>query len=81
MSDEPDRRDWKRIALWLAECHAATAEYDGSLKSTSASRRNRLVSICQRSLNFIDGLDAPSDYPERRVRDRLASVVLKSKEP
>jgi hypothetical protein len=37
--------DWKRLALYLASCHAATAEYDGSLTSTSKTRRDRLVSI------------------------------------
>lgn len=36
--------DWKALALWLADCQAATAEYDGTLKSTSKSRRRRLQS-------------------------------------
>jgi hypothetical protein len=33
-------------ATYLADCHAATAEYDGQLKSTSAARKRRMASIC-----------------------------------
>lgn len=44
---------WRRIALWLADCHAATAEYDGRLKSTSGARRNRFAEICRRAAGMI----------------------------
>lgn len=50
----PIDRDWQALALWLADCHAATAEYDGSLKSTSKSRRERLKSISARALRAIE---------------------------
>lgn len=38
--------NWKAIAVYLADCHAATAGYDGELKSTSNSRRERFAAIC-----------------------------------
>lgn len=41
--------DWKSLALWLADCHAATTEYDGNLRSTSAARRRRLQDICAKT--------------------------------
>lgn len=41
-----ERDHWRDAALWLADCHAATAEHDLALKSTSKFRRERLVSIC-----------------------------------
>jgi len=45
--------DWRKIALYLADCHAATTEYDGTLKSVSASRRSRLASICERAAKMV----------------------------
>lgn len=41
-----ERDYWRKAAAYLASCHAATAEYDGSLKSTSKSRLDRLKNIC-----------------------------------
>jgi hypothetical protein len=40
---------WRNVACYLAECHAATAEYDGSLKKTSGTQRSRYASICEKA--------------------------------
>jgi hypothetical protein len=37
---------WKSLASYLASCHAAMAEYDGTLKGVSASRKKRFGAIC-----------------------------------
>lgn len=73
---------WKEFALWLADCHAATAEHDGRLKVTSPSRRERFVSICQSALAFIEKSEAPGTIGivgyfrgVEAVRARLKSVV------
>ena len=47
--------DWKSLALWLADCAAATAEYDGRLKSTSAARSARMRGICWKAAMAIEG--------------------------
>ena len=44
---------WKYAAAYMAECHAATAEYDGNLKSVSRFRRNRLATICKKAFRFM----------------------------
>jgi hypothetical protein len=41
-----ERDYWRKATAYLASCHAATAEYDGGLKSTSKSRLDRLKAIC-----------------------------------
>lgn len=50
----PDRDcSWKEIALWLADCHAATASYLGSIKSISKAEKNRHAQICDRAEQMI----------------------------
>lgn len=44
------------FVLWLADCHAATAEYDGTLKGTSRARRERFASLCVDAAEAIDRL-------------------------
>ena len=68
--------DWEALALWLADCHAATAEYDGNLKSTSASRKRRLRSICAKTLDAIETgrLDARVRDPDA-IKQRLARAA------
>ena len=71
--------NWKNIALYLADCHAATAEYDGLLKSCSNSRRDRFASICDKTLALLDCRDVPYDMEGRRVKDRLAGALMRLK--
>jgi hypothetical protein len=44
---EAELNYWRTVAAYLASCHAATAEYDGHLASTSQSRRKRLALVCR----------------------------------
>lgn len=45
---------WKGLALWLAQCHAATAQGEGMMSRTSKSSRSRFVSICERAALMIE---------------------------
>lgn len=49
---------------YLADCHAATAEMDGALKSTSKRRRERFATICSKAAKMLGG----ADLPETRLR-------------
>jgi hypothetical protein len=53
---------WKRIAVYLASCHAATAEYDGQLRGTSRSRKNRYSSLCEKAAKYLKGIEDPPIY-------------------
>lgn len=61
---EQERDYWKRVAAYLASCHAATLSYEGSLKRTSRTRRERFVSIARIAADMMDGKDwrARSSY-------------------
>lgn len=55
-SDLRRERDyWRTVACYLADCHAATAEYDGSMKSLSKSRRDRYAAICEKANEALRG--------------------------
>lgn len=72
---EKERDYWKRVASYLASCHAATLSYDGTLKSCSRARRERFESIVQVAAEMMDGYDwrAGSSYalstPNRSAKD------------
>lgn len=61
--------DWRSLALWLADCHAATAEYDGTLASTSMSRKRRLAKIARTAHRAIE-----TGTLDQNVRDEAAIV-------
>lgn len=46
-----------RVAAYLASCHAATLEYDGSLKSISRARKDRFTSIAEKAADLMEGRD------------------------
>lgn len=54
---ERERDYWKRVAAYLASCHAATLEYDGSLKSLSRARKDRFLNIAKKAANLMEGRD------------------------
>jgi len=75
--------DWKAIALYLADCHAATADGEGMLSRTSKGSRKRFRDICLIAQHMITGentgvtprrLDT-SDRYQARVIGRLASAA------
>lgn len=74
-------QEWKDIALYLASCHAATAEYDGHLKGTSKSRRNRYRDICTTALRAISSGTLVDARPQseqdvvRRLQDAITALT------
>ena len=69
-------------ASHLADCHAATMEHEGTLKSCSQSSRDRYLLICQKALAYLEGKDAPRSRGmmsrERDfewVKDRLRKAI------
>lgn len=54
---EKERDYWKRVAAYLATLHAATLEYDGSLKSVSRARKDRMLSFASIAADLMDGHD------------------------
>ncbi len=76
-----ERDFWKGMALYLADCHAATATYDGELKSCSKSRQERLVSICKTAAEAIrEGRLLGRRLPSREdVLGRLDKVIQAGK--
>ena len=55
---ERERDYWKRVAAYLASCHAATLEYDGSLKSLSRARKDRFLNIARKAADLMEGRDS-----------------------
>lgn len=72
------------IAHYLADCHAATAEYDGTLKSVSNSRRKRFRDICKTTARMLrneyHGKRLPSVDGQTRILDRLDGAVKRLEE-
>ena len=77
---EQERDYWKRVAAYLAGCHAATLSGEGSLKRTSRTSRDRFATITLIAAEMMEGKDwrAGSGYiystPEsaaKRCRDVL----------
>jgi hypothetical protein len=77
---------WKSVALYLADCHAATAAHAASVKSTPKSSRERLREICERALAMVNREQtAPvctqaSDYAEY-VRRSLVNAIADFQPP
>lgn len=78
---EKERDYWKRVAAYLAGCHAATLSYDGSLKGVSRSRRDRFISIVRIAGDMMTGQDwrAGSSYiystPENAAKHCREALV------
>jgi hypothetical protein len=50
-----DAEYWKKVAMYLAQCHAGTMEGEARLKHTSRSSRERFRSICVKSASMLGG--------------------------
>lgn len=77
MSDmEYELSRWKRIATYLADCHAATAEGVMHRKSSSMSERERQETICERAMHYLQGGD-PGHHGRNvePVIERLARIA------
>jgi len=78
----PDNEpDWKAIALYLADCHAATAQHEGSMSRTSKSSKDRFISICEKAAGMIRNQDNMRHLASQEsVLARLDSAVNALKE-
>jgi hypothetical protein len=74
---------WKSIAIYLLDCHAATAGYDGTIKSVSKSRKERFASILEEGIALFEGMKMPRQSPvwgddkgpEARVLERSKNAI------
>lgn len=73
---------WKKIALWALDCHAATGESHAIHKSGSKSDKRRQLAICERALELMESQTLEVLDPlyvdrvrENRVRGRLGSAI------
>lgn len=72
---------WREIALYLADCLAATAEYETSLASVSKSRKQRHRQICRRAVELLKGEHPFSDGRSlESVLDRLEQASREDEE-
>lgn len=78
-------QEYKDIAYYLANCHAATAEHLFRLKSTSKMEKDRQRKICQNAVDMLSGKRmVPSygyepDYIRRRyILQRCRDAAVKS---
>lgn len=58
-----EAKRWKDIALYFLDCHAATAGYDGQLKSVAKSRKLRFASILEKGISLVEGKEMPRTEP------------------
>ena len=80
---------WKNIAVYLLDCHAATAGYDGQLKSVAKSRKERFASILEEGIALFEGTKMPRNGPvwgvptscEERVLERSRNAIKAIREP
>jgi len=68
---------WKEIALYLADCHAATAYYELSKRSTSKSERERQISLCKLAHESIKNgyIAGKRISSEENVLERLNNII------
>jgi hypothetical protein len=75
-------QDLQSLAFHLADCHAATAERFGSLKSTSAYNKERLGLICEDTASLLRLLTKPPYTPrDLSVFERLDEAAKTLKPP
>lgn len=76
---EAELKFWREMALYMMDCHAATAQYDGILKSTSKSRRKRFRSICENAARWLEHGYMTNAYPvgsKESILSRLKDAVV-----
>lgn len=75
-----ERDNWRTVACWLADIHAANAEYDAKLSATSKSRRERFADIAEKAAAMMRhgvpvGVRIHPDTTPDMVEARLNRVV------
>ncbi len=75
-----ERDYWIAVSDYLGACHAATAEYEGELSSTSKSRKRRYALICETAAKALRGQwhpDRPTNIERTTDRCGMAAATLK----
>lgn len=74
--------DWRELALFLADCQAATSERELSLRSGSKGEKRRHRDICLLALGAMNGTQAFASRTQAfasrnadAVKDRLQRVA------
>jgi hypothetical protein len=74
-----DAEYWKKVALYLAQCHAATMEDEARLKRTSRSSRERFRAICVNAASMLGGQWSQETFLStndvQHVIDRLNKAI------
>jgi hypothetical protein len=65
-------RFWRELCIHLADCTAATAYHEGTMKSCSKSRRKRHASICKTVADAIEHLYFDRHRNHGRTADDVA---------
>lgn len=76
---EGEVRYWRNVAIYLADCHAATA-YDYEPKSVSKSKRDRIIGLletCMKAMNKHPNKCGDHPRSEKDVSDRCLSVMTR----
>lgn len=72
MTTEQQLIRWKRIAAYLASCHAATAE--GLPKSVSGRQKKRHAAICEKAAKWMASDWMSPDYARPDGEEVLAAI-------
>jgi len=75
LRDEVDRLTV--VAAWMADCHAANAEYDAQLKSCSKSRRQRFMDIARKCASYLKGEERPRGSKVESTIQRCIDVTAR----
>lgn len=56
-TDKPESEAdyWRKVAIWLAKCHAMSLAHDGRLKRTSAASKARMRGVCRLAETMLSG--------------------------
>lgn len=76
---EAEARYWRNVAIYLADCHAATA-LDYEKKSASKSNRSRMIGlldVCVKALNKHPNKCGDMPRSEKDVTDRCLSTITR----
>ena len=76
---EAEARYWRNVAIYLADCHAATAS-DYEAKSASKSRRGRMIAIletCMKAMNKHPNKCGDMPRSEKDVTDRCMKTITR----
>lgn len=70
---EKEAERWMRIALWLADCHAANLSI-AELASCSKTQRKRLKSIMLRAARMLKGDEMPPTWADNEDEQAWATI-------